>query len=296
MPNPRIALYVGNEVYPSAGSDPSGTIKTLQQSPLTSPILGLLNQSASNPSELVFNDATNPLYNTTGDYIGSSQWPTLLKSLRNGGDVQELYLSFSTNGTEFMSSLITSNPTAAHNILFHIKSTLGFDGIDLDYEGGNFKPGAPIFVLAEAAVKVGLKLTAAPYNHQSDWQVWVKDVQSKGGTVAWLNLQCYAGGKYNNPGDWLNMGTSIVAGTCNDCCCPQTNCTPTDMQNLFTLWRTGQGSASGSCWGGRPNSQPQAIGGGFIWVYSSIKGPDFFNYMNAVKVGLGMEAPHAVKG
>ena len=79
-----------------------------------------------------------------------------------------------------------------------------------------------------------------------------------------------------------------MAGSCNSCCCPQTTCSPTDMQNLFTLWRTGQGSVSSSCWGGTPNKQAQAIGGGFIWVYSSIQGAQFSDYMNAVKNGLGM--------
>jgi hypothetical protein len=60
------------------------------------------------------------------------------------------------------------------------------------------------------------------------------------------------------------------------------------MQNLFTLWTTGKGSVSQACWTGTPNTKPLAIGGGFIWVYSSIKGSQFSAYMNAVKTGLGM--------
>ncbi len=58
----RIALYIGNELYPGGGSDPSGTTTTLQQSPLTSPILGLLNQNGGNASQLVYNDGVNPLF------------------------------------------------------------------------------------------------------------------------------------------------------------------------------------------------------------------------------------------
>jgi hypothetical protein len=287
MSTSRIALYIGNELYPGGGSDPSGTITTLQQSPLTSPVLGLLNQNANDSSQLVYNDGVNPLFNTSGAYIGSNQWPGILKNLR-GGNIQEVYLSFSTSGTQYMSNLISSNKAAALKILSYIKTNLYFDGIDLDYEGGNYSPSSPIYPVAAAAIQAGLKLTAAPYGSQSQWQAWVKYVQSNQGTVSWLNLQCYAGGKSNNPGDWLNTGAPIVAGSCNNCSSPQTTCSPTDMQNLFTLWRTGQGSVSSNCWWGTPNTKPQAIGGGFIWVYSSIKGAQFSAYMNAVKNGLGM--------
>lgn len=56
MSDTRIALYIGNALYPSQGCDPSGTVKSLQQSPLTNSILSLLNQSAANPDQLVYND------------------------------------------------------------------------------------------------------------------------------------------------------------------------------------------------------------------------------------------------
>ncbi len=61
------------------------------------------------------------------------------------------------------------------------------------------------------------------------------------------------------------------------------------MENLFNLWVTGQNSVTPKCWQGTPNTAPQNIGGGFIWVYSSIEGPNFLNYMNAVKNGLGIK-------
>ncbi|GAB4197722.1 MAG: hypothetical protein Tsb002_32100 [Wenzhouxiangellaceae bacterium] len=287
MSSPRIALYIGNEIYPGSGSDPCSTIRTLQSSPLTSPILGLLNKSGHNPDLLVYNDASNPLFNTAGDYLGSQDWPSILADLR-GGNIRECYLSFSTNGTQYMADLLRNNHSAAMKILTAIKQTLGFDGIDLDYESGNYSPSSPIYPVAEAAVAANLKVTAAPFGDLPDWTTWVKHVQSKGGDVAWLNLQCYAGGIYNNPGDWNSTGVPIVAGSCNDCCCPQTDCTPSDMQNLYTLWRTGQGDVSSSCWKGTANTSPQNIGGGFIWVYSSIKGRQFPDYMNALKAALGL--------
>lgn len=286
MSGTRLALYIGDELYPSPGSDPTSTVRTLQQSALTSPILGLLNQNAGNADQLVFNDGTNPVFDTSGSYIGSSEWPGIISSLRSGGSIREVYLSFSTNGTEYMSNLISNDSAAAQKILSHVKNDLGFDGIDLDYEGW-MGPSAPIYPVADAAVQAGLKVTAAPYGDRTDWNDWVQHVQRQGGTVAWLNLQCYAGGKSNNPGDWLYMGVPIVGGSCNSCSLPQTTCSPSDMESLFTLWRTGRGSVSAACWTGTPNTQPQDIGGGFIWVYSSIKN-DFTAYMTAAQRGLGL--------
>ena len=105
MSDTRIALYIGNEIYPGQGSDPAATVQKLQQSPLTSPILSLVNQSAQNPDQIVYNDASNELFAGSGLYIGSSAWPGIISSLRGGGNIQEVYLSFSTNGTQYMSNL-----------------------------------------------------------------------------------------------------------------------------------------------------------------------------------------------
>jgi len=281
----RIALYIGNSLYPNASTDPSGTIKILQNSPLTSAIMSLLNHD-STTNELVYNDGGNPVFNIKGDYIGPDNWHKTISNLR-GGNIKEVYLSFSTNGTQYLNDLIGTNPQAACNILSYIKNKLGFDGIDLDYEAGNYGPGSPIYIMGKAAVKEGLKLTAAPYGSKTDWSNWVNYIQSIKGTVSWLNLQCYAGGKSINPGDWLDIGIPIVAGSCKSCASPQTTCSASDMQDLFTLWRTGKGSVTTACWWGTPNTQPQAIGGGFIWVYSAIVN-DYMNYMNALKTGLGM--------
>ncbi|MES0490441.1 MAG: hypothetical protein ABUK01_10640 [Leptospirales bacterium] len=281
----RIAVYIGDELYPDGTTGPATTVTTLQQSPLTSPILGLVNYNQSTNS-LVFNDGSRDIFNITGEYIGSSEWPALIQSLR-GGNIRELYLSFSTSGSGFMGKLISSNPAAAAKILSYIKNNLGFDGIDLDYEGSDFSTTSPVYTVALAAINVGLKVTAAPYWGKENWQSWVTYVQANNGTVSWLNLQCYSGGNFNNPGDWLDLGVPIVAGSCANC---GAICTPVDMQNLFTLWRTGQSPApiSASCWGGTPNTSPQAIGGGFIWVYDAIAGTQFLPYMNALKTGLGM--------
>lgn len=291
MNQTRIALYIGNELYPTATFDPAENIAQLQGSPLTSAILSLLNNFESAPTILYYNDNTNPVFDNTGAYIGTDQWPQVIADLR-GGNIQEVYLSFSTSGTEFMANLLEQDPSAANQILTAIKGSLGFDGIDLDYEGPDFSTSSPIYPVAKAAIAAGLKLTAAPFSNQGQWETWVKFVQSQQGTVSWLNLQCYAGGKFNNPGEWLSAGVPIVAGSCPNCCCAQTTCSPSDMQALFTLWRTGKGSVTQECWSGERNRQPQAIGGGFIWAYGSIIN-QFTEYMDAVATGLGISTATA---
>jgi len=285
MTNTRIALYIGNELYPTNNVVPQDTINILQGSPLTSPILSLLNHDSNNDT-LVYNDGTNPMFDNSGNFIGPTAWQETISTLRNS-TIQEVYMSFSTNGTDWMANLLSSNNAAAMQVFTYLKNTLSLDGIDLDYEGDT-STASNMYPVAAAAVKAGLKVTAAPYFSPGDWQAWVSYVQGLGGTVSWLNLQCYAGGKSNNPGDWNYIGIPIVAGSCKSCGGPQTTCSPNDMEQLFTLWRTGSGNVPQSCWNGIPNTGPQTIGGGFIWAYSSIAGAQFMPYMNALKNGLGM--------
>jgi hypothetical protein len=79
------------------------------------------------------------------------------------------------------------------------------------------------------------------------------------------------------------MGVPIVAGSD-----PYNgNCTPAEMQALFTLWCTGQGNQQSycDCWSGTPNTKPQSIAGGFIWSYNGT-GSNFLDYMNAIENGL----------
>lgn len=285
MPTTRIALYIGNELYPSGGMINYTNIATLQSSPLTSPILSLLNCDSNN-NTLVYNDGTNPMFDSSGTYIGPPGWPATIKALRSKL-IQEVYMSFSTNGTDWLAGLLSTDQAAALNILSYMKNTFGLDGIDIDYEGDT-SSSSNMYPVAAAAASVGLKITAAPYFSSGDWNDWVQYIQQKGGTVSWLNLQCYAGGKSNNPGDWNYIGVPIVAGSCKSCGSPTTKCSPQEMQDLFTLWRTGTGSVSQGCWDGTPNTTAQTIGGGFIWAYSSIAGNDFLSYMNAIKKGLGM--------
>lgn len=275
LPSKRIALYIGDELYPVNGVIQTATIQALQASPLTSAILCLLNDDGTGP--LVYNDPGYVMFDTSGNYIGPDNWPETVKQLRNT-TLTEVYISFSTSGTDWM----ITNSQAMPAILHWIKNTLGVDGIDLDYEGST-SLRSNMYPLALAAIKAGLKLTAAPFCNPADWQQWVQYVQSNNGIVSWLNLQCYSGGGDNNPGDWNFIGVPIVAGTCPVAC---GSCTPAQIESLYMLWRTGYGSFSGTCWSGTPNTGEQLVSGGFFWAYSSVKGSMFLQYMGAMKTGL----------
>ncbi|MGH9764159.1 MAG: hypothetical protein ACREDR_29030 [Blastocatellia bacterium] len=143
MPEPIIALYIGDELYPSAQSNIAITILTLQESTLTSPILCGVNHF-ENTDGLFYNGSDNPVFDCHGDYIGSPEWASIITSLSGGRNIEGIYLSFSTKALEFMSS----KPTAAVKILSYVKNDLGFDGIDLDYEGGDYSTSSPIYPVA----------------------------------------------------------------------------------------------------------------------------------------------------
>ena len=280
LPSKRIALYVGDELYPANGVIQTATIQELQSSALTSPILGLLNNDGGNT--LVYNDPQYPMFDATGTYIGADNWPQTVAQLRNK-QITEVYISFSTSGTDWMAGL---SSTAMTSIFTWLKNTLGVDGVDFDYEGTDLSPTSNMYPVAKAAVQAGLKITAAPFGNSNDWQAWVTYLQGLGGTVSWLNVQCYSGGGGNNPGEWLFIGVPIVAGSCPNCVGLST-CTPAEIEKLYMYWRTGYGGPSNNCWSGDPNpSSPQLISGGFFWAYSSIKNNNFREYMNAMKVGL----------
>jgi hypothetical protein len=276
--NSIIAIYIGDELY----SSNSNIIQILQDSPLTCPILSLVNEGSN--QTLVYNENDNPLFNTTGDYTGPKTFIDNVNKLR-GGNIDNVYISFSTNGTQVLNSM---TPKAQLKVLSFIKEELKCDGIDLDYEG-DIDQSAPIYGVAEAVLSAkGLKLTAAPYTNKPGWQSWVKKFQ---GLVSWLNLQCYSGGVSNNPGDWLDMGVPIVAGSSPN----GSICSPSDMQQLFTLWVTGQITGSGSycdCWNGKRNTKPQVFAGGFIWSYSGTNG-EYSEYITAVQKGLSGSSPLA---
>jgi hypothetical protein len=87
------------------------------------------------------------------------------------------------------------------------------------------------------------------------------------------------------------MSVPIVAGVCANCCCEQTTCSPNDVENVFHLWTTGQGSVSSECWNGTASGQT-ALMGGFIWTYGDVA-ESLEQYVDAMDGGLAQGAANS---
>lgn len=285
-----IALYIGNEMY-ATNNNIMDTIKQLQNSPLTTPIFSSLTQSTKDPTKLVYNNDENEVFDRYGNYIGEPGWSLiteLLKSKTSTSKIQEVYISFSTSCIEYIANLIDTDRISASYILYCLKQTIGFDGVHLDYQGSDFIKSSPIYKVVDMIVMAGLNIAASPYGEINNWKAWLLYAELNGAIVKWFALQCYGAGKNIHPKDWSNLALSTIAGVCNGCGDSKTTCSPSDIQELYTLWRTGKGNVSSTCWAGTPNTSPQNINGGFLRDYSAIKN-NFNEYMDAIAKGLGVK-------
>ena len=291
-----LAVYVQGDIYPGGGNDPAAVVTAITGSKLTTPILALCHVNCSpatcpngkspansKDGDITFNDT---LIVSGGQYVGDPSWPATVKSLR-AGNVTEIYASFGGYGVPDYSrirTLMKKYGTGPGSPLYEnfacLKSTLQIDGIDFDDEDSYDQNTVVQF--AQMLIGLGYKITFCPYTSQS---FWAGCIQALGASnVAWLNLQCYAGGKSNDPGGWTGMGVPVVAGVCSNCCCEQTTCSVSDVQAVYTLWTTGQGSVSSNCWSGT-SSGAVTLAGGFIWTYADIAS-DLDGYVNAMAAGL----------
>lgn len=289
-------MYIQGDIYPINGHDTGAVVKAITSSKLTTPILSLFHVNCSSDTcpdskspegshdaDITFNDT---LIIRDGMYVGDSGWPSTIKSLR-AGMVTKIFASFGGYGVpDFarIGKLIAKYGTGTDSPLYKnfvcLMKTLNIDGIDFDNE--DYYDQKTIVSFAYMLLGLGLEVTFCPYCNQSFWSGCIEALTAQ--QVSWLNLQCYAGGKGNNPGDWTDMGVPVVAGIGANCCCPETNCSPAQTRELFSLWTTGKGSVSSTCWEGS-TSAPVDLAGGFIWVYSDVA-DELDDYVNAMASGL----------
>ncbi len=291
-----LALYVQGDIYPSGTNDPSGVVAAITGSKLTTPILALfhVNCSAetcpdiespagSQDGDITFNDT---LIVRGGRYVGDPSWPATVESLR-AGRVTKIFASFGGGGVPDygrIGGLIDKYGTGRTSPLYAnfacLKEVLGIDGIDFDDEDYFFP--SVVIPFAEMLLGMGLEVTFCPAGSYDFWAECIRKLGAE--NVSWLNLQCYAAAITNNPADWVWMGVPIVAGVCADCCCPDTKCSPRQVEEVYSLWTTGQGSVSSDCWQGSAKGRVN-LAGGFIWTYAEIKG-DLPAYIDAMEAGL----------
>lgn len=291
-----LALYIQGDIYPDGSNNPAAVVSAITASKLTTPILGLCHVNCTKATcpngnspadaedgDITFNDT---LIIRNGVYVGDASWPATIKSLR-AGQVSKIFASFGGWGVPdysrigaLMAKYGVGKDSPIYKNFACLKATLGIDGIDFDDED-NDDPSIDV-KFAEMLLGLGYEITFCPFGDAEFWAQCIQGVGAK--NISWLNLQCYAGGKSNAPGDWTGMGVAVVAGVCANCCCTQTTCSASDVQNAFALWTSGQGEVSNACWEGSVSGPTQLLGG-FIWTYGEVAG-NLDQYVNAMNSGL----------
>lgn len=292
-----LGMYVQSEIYPSPETNPTQVVSSITKSKLTTPILSLfhvgvsketchdLGSSDSQDGDITFNDT---LILRDGQYVGDTDWPSIVQSLRTG-KVSKIFASFGGYGVKDyhrIQCLIDHYGTGKDSPLYKnfacLQQTLGLDGIDFDDE--DLYDVKTTVQLAQMLLGMGLEITFCPYMDKEFWFECVGELKAQGHKVSWLNLQCYAGGKSNDPGAWTGKGVPVVAGVCADCCCEQTTCSVEQVRCAYSVWTTGQGSVDPSCWKGSV-SGPARLAGGFMWTYGEVA-DDLDDYVDAMATGL----------
>jgi len=292
-----LGLFIQNDIYPSPKTDPEKVVNDIIGSKLTTPILGLCHVNCSTatcPSseppgesedgDITFNDT---LIVRGGDYVGDQSWPSRIQNSLRAGQVTKVFASFGGYGVpdyERIGRIIAKYGTGKDSPLYKnfstLKDKLGLDGIDFDNEDVPDQDTTVQF--AQMLLGLGYEVTFCPFGEKKFWSDCIKALGAD--KISWLNLQCYAGGKSNNPADWADMGVPVVAGVCANCCCPNTTCTSEQVEDLYTLWTTGKGSVSSDCWEGKVTN-PINVAGGFIWTYADIAN-NFTAYVDGMYAGL----------
>ena len=283
------AIYGGGPLY--AGG--TAVMDDLRGSGFTAVVAWTLHLSAA--GELNFNDQRIV---TGGRYVGDPAWPARLAGLKRGGSVNRLTFSVGSAGVgDFhqLQALIQSGGIGPGSPLrrsfLALKQAIpAIDGFDLDDE--DLLDPATTRAFSAMLGELGFGVSFCPYDQMDFWVDCLHDLEASApGLVTGFNLQCYAGGAWNEPQAWISriakrMGDGFDAAGLvqpglwsrhGDGC--QDGDTPGQAAARFAAWR------------------PQGIRGGFIWLYDDIlhcrdqadpNGPwDAGSYARATTGGLG---------
>jgi hypothetical protein len=161
-----------------------------------------------------------------------------------------------------------------------LSSTLSISGIDFDFEPDDYSPGIAQVVAQFTSFcnDLGLTVTYCPFTNESWWiETQIAAVES-GGSVAWWNLQCYAGGGGNTPAAWEPSITAKAAAM-----------GVTDVATFLVpgIDTTGGPAVVQAAVSGWASAAP-GLNGAFVWQLGTIEGtPDSVSqYAEAVVTGL----------
>ncbi|GAA5127030.1 hypothetical protein GCM10023212_31210 [Luteolibacter yonseiensis] len=239
-------LYVGNDFYP-LGTDTEQRVKDSGFNRVF-----LFTAKIQSNGDVYYNDS---LIATNGSYVGASNWELRLAAVKQGGRIGRIELcigSWGSGAFDSIRDLVASQGTGSGSILYRnfraIRNALpSIDAIQYDDEKTYHASSAAAFggMLAD----MGYKVTLCPYNWgtRTFWQ----SVKSQlGAACDAIYLQCYDGGKYNNPADWNNLfgGFRVTPGLWG-------NEVTTDVCiEKFRTW-----------------NKNSLCNGGFMWLNSSVQ-------------------------
>lgn len=288
----NITVYAEGILYPDHSQQAvSTTISQLQNSGFTSLILGLFHIGRNysvQPSQILgdiyFN---NTLIISEGRYVADPDWPALINSTL-GGTVTSLSASIGGGGVmdfETLQKIYQQNDNSyngtnlATNLKVLKQTFPAISIIDLDCED---KYDLPSFVaFCQLANSLGFHLTFCPYTYQQFWSSALQQLNNtnKGAVKGW-NLQCYNGGKGNQPSQWAHAIAEAIPGFDTTAFIVAGDWTYDSPALVRHLMKSFKGS--------------ETLGGGFIWTLDQIvanasSDPQqlMTSYVEAISAGLG---------
>lgn len=231
---------------------------------------------------IVYNDPPYLMFDESGNYVGDSKWPASLATIKASTSINSIYFSLGNSAISALAGLSTIQLATVMNWL---KSN-GITGVDIDaenwgQEGGLSPMDSQVQIVTLAIIKAGLELTAAPYNDLEGWKSWQTFVIQNGGSISWMNVQCYAGGVYNDPvQDWytqFNPHIPVLAGFESNPGPDNGAMDPTQARQQLQEWQA---------------ESPQfSLAGAFVWEYSIIQSGTYSvqQYAEAMVNGLSQK-------
>lgn len=142
--------------------------------------------------------------------------PPFVAALKSGGTVGKVLFSIGGAGpADFdAAKALLATPAGTQTLLNNFQTlikALSLDGFDFDLEVPShvYAPYKDTVVALTLMLtqQLGVAVTYCPYTAEDFWVNCLAQVFQKNGqrqAVSWFNLQCYAGGAFNVPADWVN--------------------------------------------------------------------------------------------